>query len=82
MLCRGPADEQDVFSVVSELTVWCKLTHTKMQKIFRIQYRVAKILFGRSLSRDLAQLHQASKEEITLRSFLGTLGKFVVGFCS
>ena len=59
-----------------------KDTQTKMQETFRILYgdRGQDLPFDKALSRD--QLPQASKNETVLSSFLGTLGKFVVGFCS
>lgn len=85
--CCTEGLQMSVMFSLSFMSTWSgrdKDTQTKMQETFRILYgdRGQDLPFDKALSRDLAQLPQASKNETVLSSFLGTLGKFVVGFCS
>lgn len=96
VLCRTPADEQSVFSVLwhsrrktqQQATEGRQVlknstlesgrnrdTQTNRQKVFRIQYVVAKICH-------LVHFSQASKEAAALSSFLGTSLKLCCWFCN
>ena len=84
---RAEGLQMSVVMSLSFMSLWSgrdKDTQTKMQETFRILYGDGgqDLPFDKALSRDLAQLPQASKNETVLSSFLGTLGKVVVGFCS
>lgn len=85
--CCAEDLQMSVIFSLSFMRLWSgrdKDTQTKTQKLFKILYGdgCQDLPFDKALSRGLAQLPQASKKETVLSSFLGTLGKFVVGFCS